>query len=192
MSQNAAIEYPSKEDAFVPDMLRLPEDDPGSGSSSRIRYRAGFVKPPSKRESEPDFGTAAGTVAQLVPRRSFVSPAVWRPPAPAKERFVALQRWEGIVTECRTETFLARLSDLTADGVEEEIELPLSDIAEEDLSLVALGAVFYWSIGYRIDAGGQRWRASTLRFRRLPVWSAAEIEQAKARASDVARTLGAN
>ena len=52
----------------------------------------------------------------------------------------------------------------------EEAEILKSEISDEDLSYIELGAVFYWNIGYHVDSSGQRRRASVIRFRRLPVW----------------------
>lgn len=164
----------------------------GAELATRIRYLEGFLKPPPA--SEPEIDTSDPEVITSMeafrPQR-FVPPTVWTPaPKPAKEAFLALQRWEGIVTECLADSFLARLTDLTSEGPAEEVELSIHDVAPEDRSLVENGAVFYWSIGYRDDASGQRSRASTLRFRRLPVWSVAELEAAKERALDVARVFG--
>jgi hypothetical protein len=154
----------------------------------RFRYLAGFPLP--------DMPDAAEDLETIEPveggswERRFVSPAVWTMASPSTDTFRALQRWEGVVLECRDESFLARLTDLTEEGPAEEVELPLSDVPREDLDLVELGAVFYWSIGYRDEVGGGRWRSSTLRFRRLPLWSKQELEAAAERAADIARVFG--
>ncbi len=158
---------------------------------SRLHYLAGSVKPEFD-DDEPVLADVVAAVAEPPEARRFVEPAVWTSPMPAMEAFVALQRWEGIVTECREETFLGHLTDLSAEGPDEEVELLLEDIPDEDRSLVAPGAVFYWAIGYRFEASGQRSRVSSLRFRRLPVWSASELEAARARAGEVAEVFAAD
>ena len=43
--------------------------------------------------------------------------------------------------------------------------------------LVAEGAAFYWSIGYRDTPGGQRERVAALRFVRQPRLSEADVKQ---------------
>lgn len=157
----------------------------------KLRYLSAVVKP-KLPEIEPDevATEVLGVVADSPHRQTFTAPAVWSSsPKPKNEAFLALQRWEGVVSECRGETFLARLTDLTSGGPNEEVELLLDDIPHEDLPLVEPGAVFYWSIGYRDEATGQRSRVSTLRFRRLPVWSASELEAARERAEDVAEVF---
>jgi len=134
-----------------------------------------------------------GKLSVVLPASQHVlMPVVWHRPADetTREAFTALQRWEGVVTECLEESFVARLTDLTEEGPLEEVELALEDVAPEDRSLVGPGAVFYWSIGYRDDESGRRSRESTLRFRRLPVWSEAELEAARERAREVAKAFG--
>lgn len=150
-----------------------------------IRWVAGSVLPaPAHDEPQParpfDFPLA---------KRRVIEPAVWRQTEPTRDKFVPLQRWEGVVLEVEGEHFSARLTNLTADGPLEEAQLQLIDVADEDLDLVQRGAVFYWSIGYMNSSSGQRSRVSTLRFRRLPVWSREEIEAGKLRAATIAEIL---
>lgn len=148
---------------------------------------------PLSANPDVEFGPGASApLAESVQGSSALrapEPAVWTDPEPPSDIFMALQRWEGVVIECREETFLARLTDLTAEGTEEEVELLLADVPDEDRSLIAAGAVFYWAIGYRYEASGQSSRVSTLRFRRLPVWSASELEAARERAREVAEVF---
>lgn len=157
------------------------------------RAGAGFWNLPDVEEWRDQDVAELAPLLEMSRRQHVVPPVVWKPAQEAtKEKFTALQRWEGIVTECLDNSFVAQLTDLTSEGPAEEVELALEDVAAEDHSLVEIGAVFYWSIGYRDDAGGQRWRASTLRFRRLPVWSSAEIDAAKERARELAKIFGGN
>lgn len=97
----------------------------------------------------------------------------WIVPVPAMpvsgERITALQSWVGLVESVSETSFTARISDETntANPIE-EIELPLDEVSGSDRTLVVPGGTFYWSIGYRDSADGQRERISTLRFARQP------------------------
>ena len=73
---------------------------------------------------------------------------------------------------------VARLIDLSEKESEGEAEFALDEIHSDDLPLVKPGAIFYWTIGY-LDKGGQRIRASIIRFRRLPRWRTEELDAAK-------------
>lgn len=100
---------------------------------------------------------------------------------------VAIQEWEGYVTGIGTETFTARLLDLTAgDKTEkEEIEFLISDIREDDFELLKEGAVFRWSIGYLVS-GGSKQRTSHIVFRRLPKWSKKDLEKIEQESKEIA------
>jgi hypothetical protein len=104
-------------------------------------------------------------------------------------RFVPLQKWEGIVLQVFEDSFFAQLVDLTSGGVDEEAEFPVEEVSDADRSLIAPGAVFYWNIGYIDDISGQRTRASVIRFRRLPVWRSEELERAKRKAQHLGDLL---
>jgi len=103
---------------------------------------------------------------------------------------MALQKWEGVVVDVQPEAFLARVSDLTHQNMDEEAELPIAEVSEADRALVREGAVFYWTIGYLDDRYGQRQRASRIRFRRLPAWTDEEIDSARREADALAQQLG--
>jgi hypothetical protein len=105
----------------------------------------------------------------------IVQPATVVHRSPAQAKFRSLQSWEGRVVEVSEDSFVATLVDLTMPGTEEHVELDLEEVTRDDRHLVIPGAVFYWSIGYREDPSGSRSRASEIRFRRLPRWSAREV-----------------
>ncbi len=177
MNQHAVAEILEQE----PREARMIE-----GDGAALRYVPPAVKPelPSDDELETIW-------IQEVPNMTrVVAPAVWRSPDVPGDTFQSLQRWEGVVTKIEEESFIARLTDLSHKGSEEEVELPLADIPTEDRDLLEPGAIFYWAIGYRDEPSGQRQRVSMLRFRRLPVWSASELRAAGERASRVATALG--
>lgn len=93
-------------------------------------------------------------------------------------RFIALQKWEGIVLQVKNDSMVTRLIDLTNNESDGEAEFALSEIHSDDLPLVKHGALFYWNIGY-MDKNGQRIRASFIRFKRIPNWRKDELEVAK-------------
>ena len=101
------------------------------------------------------------------------------PPRPQPEsRFQLLQLFECTVIAVTEGAFTAVLRDQTASAraeSDEEATFDLSDVADGDVRLVVPGAVFYWYIGYRIAAWGQKSRVSELRFRRLPAWSRSDL-----------------
>lgn len=106
-----------------------------------------------------------------------------------RERFIPLQKWEGVVLKTGLETFLARLVDLTHCNQDEEAELSVDEVSAADANLLKPGGVFYWTIGYLDDRFGQRQRASRIRFRRLPAWTVEEIAYARREADSLAIRL---
>ena len=88
----------------------------------------------------------------------------------------ALQEWEGHVLHKGAKEFTARLRDVTAEGVradpgataEEEATIPLSELADADLTRIQPGTVFRWVIGYQRAASGTKKRMSEIVLRDLP------------------------
>lgn len=116
-------------------------------------------------------------------KQQGLSPIFYLPTVdPEENRFICLQKWQGVVIEVRTDSFIARLYDLNNKANEEEAELPIAEISDGDRELVKPGAVFYWSIGYLEIKTGQRIRASLTRFRRLPAWRKKDLELAQVEA----------
>jgi hypothetical protein len=107
---------------------------------------------------------------------------------PAKERFNAMQKWEGFVVGVKDDTFIARLTPIVGEGQDQEAEIYLDEIEEGDQSLIEPGAVFYWSIGY-LDRPSGRIRASIIRFRRLPGWDQRKLDAAKVKAVELKSLL---
>lgn len=97
------------------------------------------------------------------------------PEAGSHVRFHALQSWEGVVQSAIDGGFTASLHDLTDGATMEDAEFELGDVSDDDRSLVVPGAVFYWTIGYRVERSSQRVRASLVRFRRLPLWDESDL-----------------
>ncbi len=110
-------------------------------------------------------------------------------PVEEAERMIALQSWEGVVLDVGETTFTARLADATADHAEEQVELSTEELSDFDLALLEPGAIFYWTIGYRL-LRGSRERVSRIRFRRLPAWNRRQLHEARERAGALRRDLG--
>jgi hypothetical protein len=109
-----------------------------------------------------------------------------------RENFYVLQEFEGTVLSLTHDSFFARLVDKTNPGPEEEAEFPMNRVVEVDRELVQPGAIFEWRIGCHEAPDGKSSRASMIRFRRMPVWTAAEIERAERRAESLLSHLGIN
>ena len=107
-----------------------------------------------------------------------------------RDKFLSLQKWEGVVLEVKEDSFLARLIDLTEEGPDEEAEFPLEEVPGGDKQLIKPGAIFYWNIGYHDTSSGQRIRSSMIRFRRLPVWQKTEIDDTKRKAKQLRNAIG--
>lgn len=112
-------------------------------------------------------------------------------PAPPRDQFRVLQKWEGTVLAVEGDTFTATLRDLSASGrLEEEVVLPLDEVEDSDRPLVVPGGIFYWTLGYRVNLFGNRERAAALRFRRLPAWTAAELADVERKADRLRDLFG--
>lgn len=101
--------------------------------------------------------------------------------------FEPIQEWEGYVVSLGGGGFLARLLDRTAELLveTEEAEFSFEDVSEDDLSLIEPGAVFRWSVGYEKKVTGVRQKISSIVFRRLPIWTAKELDLARVKARTV-------
>jgi hypothetical protein len=135
-------------------------------------------------EDQPD-GTVPVTVSapRLLPtksERASEPTAILQP----------IQSWEGVVLQVADDTFSVRVVDLRGDRAEEEMELEKQELSNFDLELLEPGAIFYWTVGYRLKLPrGARERVSQIRFRRLPAWSRSELSAAEERAERLAREL---
>src|SRR6266511_2905008 len=123
-----------------------------------------------------EIGDARRRVSSLFAHGAEIRdvPLLQRRRAASRAHFRALQEWEGTVLDRRADSIHVRLVDKT-NGGEEEAEILLDEISPHDLPLVRAGAVFYWTIGYRDSASGQRSRQSSIVFRRLPAWTDSEL-----------------
>lgn len=98
---------------------------------------------------------------------------------PLTGRFQLLQMWEGRVTEILDDTFSAIILDKTNPNLPDElVTLDIEEVTPNELPLLKLGSIFYWSISYADYPGRGRRKESKIRFRRLPTWSQKEINRA--------------
>lgn len=120
-----------------------------------------------------------------------VSPVVIPKPLPPGEtHFLSLQSWEGHVLYVSENSFTAHVVDKTTVGPDQEVEFAFDEVTPGDHSLIQEGAIFYWDIGYSHERGGQRIRSSLIQFRRLPAWTAKELNVAKERALKLRDEIG--
>lgn len=104
--------------------------------------------------------------------------------------FSPLQEWEGFVSEIGSDSFTGLLVDLTAKKTrpEEKMEFPISDLSEDDRSLLREGAIFRWSIGYHKQHGTKK-RVSQVVFRRLPAWTWSDFEMSKLKVKEIVENV---
>lgn len=134
-----------------------------------------FRESPSESDASTDQGTLQGQ-HHVNPRQdAFVRlPDLRLSPL----KVIVLQRWIGRVVSVHGDRFVAVTNDATNPrNPAEEVEFDLAEVSEGDRPLIAEGAVFYWSIGYRDSLGGQRERTSSLRFVRSPRLSEAAVNR---------------
>lgn len=86
--------------------------------------------------------------------------------------------WKGVVTGVNSTTFKAKLYDLNNHtGTYETAEFNIkTDTTEQDLELIEIGAVFYWSVGNIIQNKTQT-KQSEIRFRRIADITASEFDE---------------
>lgn len=104
--------------------------------------------------------------------------------------FIALQEWECCVSRISNDSFIADLVDVTGGSAlaTEQTEFLKSDLTFTQQSELCIGTVFRWSIGYEKSPSGKR-RTSQIVFRKLPIWSQAEIDEAKDFGRDLSQKL---
>lgn len=105
--------------------------------------------------------------------------------------FQTRQAWEGVVSAVRGDEFVALLNDRTDSArPDEEMIFDINEVAPVERQLVTPGAVFYLFIGIERTPGGQQKNVTTIRFRRLPVWTRSAIDRTEARAREIRDVLG--
>lgn len=103
-------------------------------------------------------------------------------------RFISLSKWEGNVEYIFGENVTALVHDLNNPGVSEYVEFSIDEINQEDRSLLEIGAIFYWNVGYE-EISGTRKKVSYIRFRRLPKLARNELARIKKEAQDLRKQI---
>jgi hypothetical protein len=150
-----------------------------------------------------DLGTGTEvTTSDLGTARKTQSSAEHTPPrgirfaAPrAKHRlmgFVTEQRWQGYVTNVEGEKFHAQVYDTSPEYKDEieEVEFEREEVAELMRDLIVPGAIFFWDIGFQVEASGQRLRQSIVSFPMIPFYTKKQRLEAKERAMARFKELG--
>lgn len=158
----------------------LTTEPVSGGLTSAVQRPAQAIYVPSADATDPVIadGTRLPMDRVLPPQAIPLSPS-------SRVVFEALQKWEGRVLSRTDSTFVAVVSDLVDGVTEEQAEFEIDDVTKEDRPLVQPGAIFYWSIGYRVELSGERSRVSILVFRRLPAWSELDLERVATRAQEL-------
>lgn len=145
---------------------------------SRFRFDSGVEESGAEQIESGTCEVRTGTSSVL----PWIVPTTKELP---RASFQVLQAWVGVVTEVADAEFQAELHDQTNPERSREVaSFLVEEVSNEDHELIAKGAVFYWSVGYRVSPSGQKDRVSSIRFRRLPAWSRRDIEQAEGRAEE--------
>lgn len=124
--------------------------------------------------------------------RSTPAAFVGLPPRAPIERSIALKKWEGTVLSIDPSVaqFVARLVSINSDEPDYSAEFSVDEVSWTDRDLLVTGAIFYWWVGYRETVSGTRYKASALRFRRLPEITQSEQEDAVKAAAKLRAELG--
>lgn len=114
-------------------------------------------------------------------------------------RFVDVPRsklvaeWHGQVLEVRDRSFIAELRGTVGEGVRgswEEAEIPREEVRSDDEELLRVGAFFRLSVNYELQRNtSTRRRYTDITFRRLPAYRRDELEEAAARARELAGAI---
>jgi hypothetical protein len=154
---------------------------------------ADLAGPPAIVARRPEGVDQVGRVIEFAQqRRTNLGPSVIVPGF-FETRFELHQKWEGRVEEidAANEVFSADLRALTPpEAARESADLGFDLVSVDDQPLLRVGAVFYLSIGYRIERGGTRYRSVNVRFRRLPAWTTRDLEAADAHFEELERKIG--
>jgi hypothetical protein len=86
--------------------------------------------------------------------------------------------WICYVTSINKEIFTARVEEIRSNlKTFEEAEFEILDLDDEDMKMLKIGAVFYWSIGYEYRNGTKK-KESFIRFKMLPIFNEMQINNA--------------
>jgi len=113
-----------------------------------------------------------------IPALDFPNYKKWFDILNSKNYYKKVQNWQGVVTQISNKSFNAKLYDLSIGGTNEIAEFDLEEVSPSDLSLLHIGANFYWSVGHYME-NGQSVNRSDIRFQRLITLDEDDIELTK-------------
>lgn len=130
-----------------------------------------------RRTTAPELGAPDDSSAVVI--------AADKEPGTRVASFTPMQEWDGYVLHVGRGSFFARLTDITTDGPNdvEEVELPLSELADSIARRLKVGDLFRWSIGYERTLDGQKTKVSRIVVRQLPRWRKGLLKDAEREAS---------
>jgi hypothetical protein len=102
------------------------------------------------------------------------------------------QVWEGTVTEVLPSGFVAILRDQTNSSNPDEqatFSFDNTEISDDDQSLLAPGAGFYWVLGNERTPAKQSRNVSMLQFRRIPAWTGQKLQRLSKSAQELRKSL---
>jgi hypothetical protein len=167
----------------------------GSALTSRDRIAVGGKRLPDTTKRYLDLWNAYRAVRATVERgaaHNAFDTLVTAAPISGSDRLQLVSKLEGVVLSVEAETFLARLTDDSAEQPEIEARVYIKEVSEADRELLRPNGLFYWTIGYRDTPDGDRLRESRIRFRRLPGWREEDLNNADAWADETRQLLGWN
>ena len=95
-----------------------------------------------------------------------------------KGHFITLRKWEGVVEAVLESSFVARIKDVANEVPDERVEIDFDELTNVDEKrLIKIGAIFSWTMGYRVSPGGTRKRQAVLIFRIMPRWTEDDIQR---------------
>jgi len=173
------------------DIYTSPDSNPPDAAFVYLSQRSQYAEDVSNSD---EGSSDASSAVDIHAKEKTLN--VYRSPLTIKknlDHYKLLQRWEGKVVSVDEKDFTALIKDLTVrSNPMEEVVLSKEELSPDDVSLLTLGSVFYWSIRYADAPGRGRARESLIRVRRLPGFRKGEINEAKERAKYLASVFNPN
>lgn len=99
---------------------------------------------------------------------------------PSLNYYKKTQHWLGVIEEISGDVFSAKLTDKSNEGTYEYADFDFNEVSKSDLSMITLGAVFYYSIGFASNNGQIR-KEAFLRFKRSVPFSSHDVDNLEER-----------
>lgn len=98
--------------------------------------------------------------------------------------------WQGYIDKISDDnkTFSAVLNELGCNSSKEVAEFDIEDVSSDDISLVRIGAIFFYSIGYR-SYRGQKTKQGILKFKRNIKFTEDDVDIYAAQAHEIVNSI---